>query len=123
MLNKNLIGILIGLILAVVDIIAFGLTKYIYMHSYMHSKYMHSKYMHLSWLLIPTILYGGQIWLFYYGLKSTSMTELNIVWNIFSSILVTILGIYYFSEKLNNIKTIAVLLGIISIVLFSLNSD
>ena len=63
------------------------------------------------------------LWLFYYGLKSTSMTELNIVWNIFSSILVTILGIYYFSEKLNNIKTIAVLLGIISIVLFSLNSD
>jgi EamA domain-containing membrane protein RarD len=98
--------------LAVVDIIAFGLTKYIYSVPFFSENGV-----------IPTILYGGQIWLFYYGLKSTSMTELNIVWNIFSSILVTILGIYYFSEKLNNIKTIAVLLGIISIVLFSLNSD
>ena len=51
------------------------------------------------------------------------MSELNIVWNIFSSILVTIMGVYIFSEKLDNIKKLAILLGIVSIILFSVNLD
>jgi len=112
-INKNNIGIIIGLILAIVDIISFGLTKYIYLHNNLN----------IAWLLIPTILYGMQIWIFYYGLRSTTMTELNIIWNILSSMLVTILGIYFFTEKLDNIKIIAVLFGIVSIILFSINSN
>ena len=105
-------GIFIGLILAIVDIICFAITKYIFLHNDIS----------INWLIIPSILYGCQIWLFYYGLKNTYMSELNITWNILSSVLVTLMGIYIFSEKLSNLKTIAFLLGVVSIILFAVDT-
>jgi multidrug transporter EmrE-like cation transporter len=67
------------------------------------------------------ILYAIQILIFSYGLKSTSMTVLNIMWNLISNILVTILGIYFFKEKINDLKSIALLFAFVSIVLFTID--
>jgi multidrug transporter EmrE-like cation transporter len=49
------------------------------------------------------------------------MTVLNIVWNLMSIILVTCLGLFYFKEKISNVKTIALVLGLFSLFLFSLD--
>ena len=35
------------------------------------------------------------------------MSVLNISWNLISNVLVTILGIYYFGEKINDLKLLA----------------
>jgi multidrug transporter EmrE-like cation transporter len=107
-------GLLIGLVLAINDIISFGITKSVYLKSDIFT----NKY----WLIVPIILYGLQIIIFYYGLQKTSMTVLNITWNLISNILVTLLGIYYFGEKINNLKTIALCFAIVSIVLFGIES-
>jgi multidrug transporter EmrE-like cation transporter len=103
-------GIIIAFILAINDVFSFGMTKNILQTN-----------KELYWLAIPMILYAIQILIFYYGLKSTSMTILNKMWNLISNILITILGIYFFKEKINNIKTIALLLGFISIILFAVD--
>ena len=78
-------GIFIGLCLAIIDIISMGTVKDIYL-----------KNIQENWLVFAFLLYGCQILIFYYGLSNTSMAELNLVWNLFSSIVVTLLGIYYF---------------------------
>jgi len=107
---NNIHGILIGCIMAINDVISFGITKEVFLQDNLKSIY---------WLIIPTILYGLQIWIFYYGLKKTSMTVLNITWNLFSNILVTLVGIYYYKEQVTNIKTFAILLAFGSIILFT----
>ena len=107
---NNLQWILIGCIMVINDIISFGITKEVSLQNNLKSIY---------WLIIPTVLYGSQIWLFYYGLKKTSMSVLNITWNLFSNILVTLVGVYYFKEQVTNIKTIAILLALSSIILFT----
>ena len=38
------------------------------------------------------------------GLGKTSMSVLNITWNLISNVLVTLIGIYYFGERINNLK-------------------
>jgi multidrug transporter EmrE-like cation transporter len=106
-------GLIIGLVLALNDVISFGITKEVFLQEKIKSMY---------WLIIPTILYGLQIWLFYYGLKKTSMSILNITWNLISNVLVTILGIYYFGEKINDIKTVALMFAFVSISLFAMDS-
>ena len=110
-MKKEFYAILIGVLLSIVDIISFSLTKYIFNY----------KSIHLLWLIIPFLFYGSQIGLFYYGLRYSTMTELNIIWNILSSFLVTFIGYYLFKEKLSHIKMIAIVLGIISIVLFAID--
>jgi multidrug transporter EmrE-like cation transporter len=107
-------GLLIILVLVINDIISFGITKSVYLQSGIFN----TKY----WLIIPVILYGLQILIFYYGLHKTSMTILNITWNLISNILVTLIGIYYFGERINNLRIIAFGFAIVAIVLFSIES-
>jgi EamA domain-containing membrane protein RarD len=111
MLSSSISGLLIGLLLAINDVFSFGITKAV------STQELKS----ISWLLIPTVLYALQIWLFYYGLGKTTMTVLNISWNLFSNVLVTILGIYYFGEKINDLKSIALLFAFVSISLFAID--
>jgi hypothetical protein len=106
---NSLNGLFVGLLLAINDVISFGITKNIYL-----------KNTKFYWIFVPIILYGIQILLFYYGLHQTSMTVLNITWNLISNVLVTLIGIYYFGEKINNLKGIALGFAFVSIVLFAI---
>ena len=92
-MKKEIIAIIIGVLLSIVDIISFSLTKYIFNHK---------STIHLLWLSVPFLFYGSQISLFYYGLKYSTMAELNIIWNILSSFLVTFVGYYLFKENDSN---------------------
>jgi drug/metabolite transporter (DMT)-like permease len=110
-LSFNFYSLFIGFLLTINDLLSFGMCKYI-----------HSNNINIYYLLLPSIMYGFQIPLFFYGLNVSSMTELNIIWNLMSIILVTILGLFYFKEKISGIKTIALFLGLVSLILFSLDS-
>jgi multidrug transporter EmrE-like cation transporter len=106
---NSLSTMFISLLLAVNDVISFGITKNIYL-----------KKTKFYWIIIPIILYGLQILIFYYGLHQTSMSVSNITWNLVSNVLVTLIGIYYFGEKINNLKGIALGFAFVSIVLFAI---
>jgi multidrug transporter EmrE-like cation transporter len=49
------------------------------------------------------------------------MSVLNITWNLISNVLVTIFGLYYYGEKINNLKSIALGFAIVSISFFALD--
>lgn len=107
-----MLELIISFILSLNDTLSLSLVKSYYLKKY--SVYIG--------LLLPMFMYSLQIPLFYYGLQNTSMTILNITWNLISNILVTLVGIFYFHEEINGLKTAALWLAITSLILFALDS-
>ncbi len=68
-----------------------------------------------AWIGLPTILYAFQPFIFLFGLKHTSMTVLNLLWDILSDIMVTASGIFYFKEKLSMKKYIGIAFGLLAV--------
>ena len=112
-MNNSIYGLIVFLILSINDVISFGITKEVFLGINLTSLY---------WLIIPFLLYGSQILLFYYGLtKINSMAILNIYWNLISSVVVALIGFFYYKEQVNSLKTIAILLAFVSISIFTID--
>jgi len=102
--------IILGLSLAIIDIVSMGITKNVVLGILTQ-----------NWLAIAFILYGSQMLIFKHGLEGTSMTTLNLIWNLFSNIVITLLGLYYFKEKISHLEIYGILFAFIAIFLFGLN--
>jgi multidrug transporter EmrE-like cation transporter len=102
-------GITYGLLLAFNDVINMSINKEIVIGNIM-----------AKWLPVICILYGFQMYIFNKGLQITQMSVLNLTWNLFSNIIITIIGIYYFKENITNLESYGVAFAIFSLFLFSL---
>ncbi len=107
-MDGYLIGTLIGLFLSLFDLVFLGLTKEIYLGNF-----------EKKWLLLACIGYSLVPYIFYKGLNYTSLTILNLSWDITSDIVVTMAGIYFFKEYLGYTKAIGLVLACITLFLFS----
>jgi len=106
----NVSLIIIGIILATNDIISFGLSKIIHVNKLNR------------WLIIiPSLLYSLQIPIFFYGLNISTMTVLNLAWNLISNVFVTLLGLFYFQEKVTIVKKIGIIFAFLSLFLFTID--
>lgn len=101
-------GLLVAFLLALNDVISFGIAKLTYLKIYS-----------INWLAIPIILYGLQLPIFYYGLNFSSMKILNISWNLISNILVSLIGFFIFKEKITNIEIVGFIFAFLSIACFT----
>ena len=70
---------------------------------------------------IAMLIYSFQPYIFLQALQYESMTVMNILWDIISDILVTVLGIFYFKEQISSMKQVGLAFAFISIVLFSVD--
>ena len=70
-------------------------------------------------ILISMLIYSIQPLIFLQSLKTTNLTIMNLLWDVISDVLVTAIGIFYFSEKLSYTKKVGVALSIVSIILLS----
>jgi hypothetical protein len=111
MVSRGMLGILIGSLLATTDMTAMSIMKQISVQSF-------SK----MWMIIVTLIYAAQPWLFLKGINYTGMTVMNLSWDLTSDILVTIVGLFYFREKLNGTKILAVGFAMIAAFLFSISN-
>jgi drug/metabolite transporter (DMT)-like permease len=64
-------------------------------------------------------IYAFQPLLFYKGLAGNGLTVMNLLWDVMSDVLVTAIGVFYFSEKLSRFKRAGVILSFISIILLT----
>jgi drug/metabolite transporter (DMT)-like permease len=69
--------------------------------------------------LVSMIAYAFQPLIFYQGLAGNGLTVMNLLWDVMSDVIVTAIGMFYFSEKLTKFKRAGVLLSFISIILLT----
>jgi multidrug transporter EmrE-like cation transporter len=74
-------------------------------------------------IFISMLVYSLQPLIFLQSLKGNGLTIMNLLWDVMSDVIVTAIGLFYFSEKLTSIKKVGVLLSIISVVLLSWKDD
>lgn len=72
-------------------------------------------------LIISMLVYSCQPLIFLESLKHNSLTVMNLLWDVMSDVLVTSIGLFYFSEKLTKFKKLGVMFSFISIILLTWN--
>ena len=109
MVNLNWTPIAYGAVMASIDVFMLGIIKKISTKAWM-----------LKWMVLPTLIYALQPWIFLSSLRFESLIVMNLMWDLISDILVTATGFLYFKEKIGPYKTLGVILSFVSIVLLSL---
>lgn len=83
------------------------------------------KAFHLGWIewrgiiMVAMVVYACQPLFFLQSLSHSSLIVMNLLWDVMSDVLVTAIGLYYFSEKLTKFKKMGVILSIVSIILLT----
>jgi len=100
-----------GLVMASFDVVMLGIIK-------MVSK---DQVKLLRWMILPTIMYAIQPWIFLGSLQFESMIVMNLMWDLLSDILVTMSGFLLFKEKIGPFKKVGVIFSILAMFLLSIN--
>lgn len=70
---------------------------------------------------VAMLMYGFQPLIFYSGLGFQSMTILNVLWDVFSDIIVAAIGVFLFDEKLSTQQCVGLAFCMAGIVLLSMH--
>lgn len=70
-------------------------------------------------ILLSMLVYSCQPLLFLESLKYNSLTVMNLLWDVMSDVIVTLIGLFYFGEKLSSTKKVGVVFSLISIFLLT----
>ncbi len=84
-------------------------------------KYMTIDKSYVRYLFIPMIIYAIHPVLFYFSLKYETLTVMNLLTDLISDVIVTMIGLLVFKETIGPYKKAGVILSFISIVLMSMN--
>ena len=77
----------------------------------------------LRWMVFPTIVYAVHPWIFLKSLEFESLIVMNLIVDLASDLLVTLLGFFYFKETIGPFKVIGVALSFIAMILMSINDN
>ena len=72
-----------------------------------------------GWMIIPTVVYAIQPWIFLESLKYESLIVMNLMWDLLSALFVALLGFFYFKERIGPYKQLGVALSFLSIFLLA----
>jgi multidrug transporter EmrE-like cation transporter len=72
-----------------------------------------------AYIVVPIVLYGATPLLFLKALEKETLTIMNLVWDLTSNVLVTLIGLILFAEKLPPLKLLGVALSFVSLFLMS----
>ena len=74
-------------------------------------------------LPLATLAYSLEPFLFMKSLKYESLTVMNLIWDLTSDVLVTLMGVLYFKESIKGLRWLAVLFALFSLGLFAYTED
>ncbi len=75
------------------------------------------------WMIVPVILYASSPFIFLKALEGETLTIMNLVWDLTSDVIVTLIGLLYFSEKVSAVKLLGVCLSFVSLSLMAYEPD
>ena len=107
--NFDLLPILFGIVMALIDITMMGTLKFI----------DQGKLAYAIGFPIATLLYAFQPFVFFKAMSHSNMLTTNLIWNLASNILVTLLGVFFFKEKIKGLKWLAIGLSLFSLGIFA----
>jgi multidrug transporter EmrE-like cation transporter len=96
-----------GILLSLVDVIAFPIVRYVSLGS---NPYL---------MILPVLLYGMSPFILLQSLKMEGLAVMNLLWDTLSTITITFICIAFFKEKLTFAKITGMVLSIISITLLT----
>lgn len=76
-----------------------------------------TKYMDIKWFVPGMIIYALSAFGWFYAMKYIKLSSLGVLYSIFTIILITLLSVIYFHEKINNAEILGVIFGVASILL------
>lgn len=71
------------------------------------------------WMIVPVILYGASPFFLLSALRHETLTIMNLVWDLTSDLVVTIIGLLVFGETISPVKGLGVALSFVSLSLMS----
>ncbi len=108
----NVVPLLFGGLLALIDAFALPILKGVKTEGWPR------------WLLgIPIGLYALNPVIFFSALGSETLTIMNLIWDLMSDVLVTLIGILFFKEVIPTTKRVGIVLSFISLILMSYEGD
>ena len=72
-----------------------------------------------NWMAVPTFLYAVSPFIFLRALRTESLTIMNLVWDLTSDVVVTLIGIFLFAESISPVKMVGVVFSVISLFLMT----
>ena len=111
--NFSLLPIFLGMCMASLDVVMMSLGKFA-------SK---GKLTYTPALILATLAYSFEPYIFFKSLKYESLTTMNLIWDLTSDVIVTMLGVFYFKESIKGLRWLAVLFALFSLGLFAYTDD
>jgi multidrug transporter EmrE-like cation transporter len=105
----DLLPILFGLMMALIDITMMGTLKFV----------DQGKLAYNIGFPIATLLYAFEPYVFLKAMAHSNMLTTNLIWNLASNILVTLAGVFFFKEKIKGLKWLAIGLSLFSLGIFA----
>lgn len=111
--NFSMLPVFLGMLMASLDVVMMSLAKL-------------SKTGQIAYgtaLPAATLLYALEPYIFFRSMKYESLTTMNLIWDLSSDIIVTLVGVFYFKESIKGLRWLAVLFALFSLALFAYTDD
>jgi len=105
----DLLPIFFGIVMALIDITMMGTLKFV----------DQGKLAYAIGFPIATLLYAFEPYVFLKAMSHSNMLTTNLIWNLASNIMVTLLGVLFFKEKIKGLKWLAICLSLFSLGIFA----
>jgi len=105
----DMLPIVFGTVMALIDISMMGTLKLV----------DQGKLAYAVGLPVATLLYAFEPYVFLKAMTHSNMVTTNLIWNLASNILVTLIGVFFFRESIKGLKWLAIALSLFSLAIFA----
>jgi multidrug transporter EmrE-like cation transporter len=105
--------IVFGVVMAAIDVVMMFTAKFVSLGSVSYG----------VGLVIATLVYSVQPYLFIKAMTFENMTVTNLIWNLTSDIMVTFSGVMVFKESIKGLRWVAIGMSMIALFLFAYTDD
>ena len=105
----NTLPIVFGVVMALLDIFMMAMAKEVSLKTVPYAVGLGG----------ATLVYAFQPYLFVKALTFENMTVVNLIWNLSSDIIVTLMGVLYYGESIAGLRWLALCMSLFSIGLFA----
>jgi multidrug transporter EmrE-like cation transporter len=75
------------------------------------------------WMVIPALIYASTPFIFLKALEKETLTIMNLVWDLTSDLIVTIIGLVIFAEVVPPTKMLGIVVSMIGLILMTYEGD